>query len=138
VHFSGTAYAPLQSLDAVGQRRHGQNKSQWLKVGKLLQVRLKEYECRVVARTGEMDDQDDDGMQGNEEVGERKFDMNSEGVVRWTRVCDRRWDSDNKCFNRLPEGETVVAEESSRLVFMYVPSRLSRISPVSPRQSSSS
>lgn len=74
----------------------------------------------MLARTGEMDDEDDDGMGGNEEPGERRFDMNSEGVVRWTRKCDKRWDSANRCFVCLPEGESIQAEEENRLVFMCV------------------
>jgi hypothetical protein len=45
-------------------------------------------------------------------------DVLSEGAVRWTRLCDRKWDDDRREFVPLGAGNEIIVEEDTRLVFM--------------------
>lgn len=44
----------------------------------------------------------------------------AEGSIKWTRVCDRRWDDNRKEFIPLGAGNEITVEEATRLVFMCV------------------
>lgn len=75
--------------------------SVWPEVARGLGERLGPYSCEVVV-----------GGKGG------VYDLRSEGAVRWTRVCDRRWDDATAQFVPLGRGNEVTVEEDSRLIFM--------------------
>lgn len=78
--------------------------SVWGEVAGGLRERMGPYSCGVEV--------------GAEEGKRRGHDLRSEGAVRWTRVCDRRWDDRTTQFVPLGKGNEVVVEEDSRLIFM--------------------
>ncbi|GAA6000387.1 hypothetical protein JCM10207_007991 [Rhodosporidiobolus poonsookiae] len=121
VHISGTAFAALDDEDGGGEsddsneemyaprtskntgkgKNKGKDKpSPWLEICASLRERLKLYDCDVECP----------------EVPRR--DLGCEGTVRWTRVCDRKWSEERKMYLPLPDGERIVVEEDSRLVFL--------------------
>lgn len=73
-----------------------------MNVAKGLQEKLAEVGC--VVETPEMPRQD----------------IGCEGAIRWTRWCDKKWDDGLREFVPLGEGNEIVVEEDTRLVFMCV------------------
>lgn len=52
--------------------------------------------------------------------GEDKDNLGSLGAVKWTRVCDKRWNMETERFDPLMPGKEITVEEDSRLIFMLV------------------
>ncbi|GAA5936921.1 hypothetical protein JCM1841_001407 [Sporobolomyces salmonicolor] len=114
VHISGSAFAPPADDDSDGAedggaggaaRKKGRDKkrdktSRWLEIARKLKERLGQYCCEVECP----------------EVPRR--DMGCEGAIRWTRVCDRVWDDGKNMYLPLRDGERIVVEEDSRLIFL--------------------
>lgn len=44
--------------------------------------------------------------------------LDCEGVIRWTRVCTKKWNVQKGIFEPLASGKEILVEEDSRLVFM--------------------
>lgn len=102
LHLSGTAFAADMDLDVLGQQRRArEEKSTWLDIAQEIKSRMEPFDCHV-------------------EIPKQSKEELCEGMVRWTRMCDRRWDEANRCFVPLGEGNHILAEEDSRLVFMLV------------------
>lgn len=102
----GTSYRVIEEdeeevEEGKGKKKRG--KSLWPAIVTALRVRLKQNECPVVEEKN-----------GKEDAG-------SEGTIRWTRLCDRRWDDVNGCFEPLGEGREILVEEDTRIIFLYVP-----------------
>ncbi|GAA5858470.1 hypothetical protein JCM8547_007321 [Rhodosporidiobolus lusitaniae] len=114
VHISGKAFAGSDEEDsddsdgmyavpsAAKKKGKGKKKkpSAWLEISEGLKERLKLYTCDVELP----------------EVPRR--DVACEGALRWTRLCDRKWDEGRKMFLPLADGEKIVVEEDSRLIFL--------------------
>ncbi|GAA5952985.1 hypothetical protein JCM21900_001537 [Sporobolomyces salmonicolor] len=114
VHISGSAFAPPADGESDGAedggaggaaRKKGRDKkkdktSPWLEIARKLKERLGQYCCEVECP----------------EVPRR--DMGCEGAIRWTRVCDRVWDDGKSMYLPLRDGERIVVEEDSRLIFL--------------------
>ncbi|GAA5858327.1 hypothetical protein JCM1840_001150 [Sporobolomyces johnsonii] len=115
VHISGTAFAPPATDDdsdgaedggagGAGRKKGRPKKkdktSPWLEIARKLKERLGQYCCEVECP----------------EVPRR--DVGCEGAIRWTRVCDRIWDDGKSMYLPLKDGERIVVEEDSRLIFL--------------------
>ena len=116
VHISGTAFRGPDSAsdtDSDGEalyesaadrkrRKKAKQKkaSAWVEVARLLKERLAEHGCEVEAP----------------ELPRK--DIGCEGAMRWTRECNKKWDDDRREFIPLGEGNEIIVEEDSRLVFM--------------------
>lgn len=101
----GTSYRPVEEDEDEGDGGKGKKKrvkSPWPSIVDALKGRLKENECPV------------------EEEKNGKEDAGSEGTIRWTRLCDRRWDDVEGCFEPLGEGREILVEEDTRIIFLYV------------------
>ncbi|GAA6063727.1 hypothetical protein JCM10212_001628 [Sporobolomyces blumeae] len=88
-----------------GARQRGKKKqkkapSPWLEITSLLQERMQLYNCDVECPESP------------------RRDVGSEGAIRWTRTCDRKWDEERNMYVPLANGETIVVEEDTRLVFL--------------------
>lgn len=46
--------------------------------------------------------------------------LDCEGVIRWTRVCSKKWNGMKGLFEPLENGKEILVEEDSRLVFVLV------------------
>lgn len=116
VHISGSVYddeiasdtedeservpAAVKKKRMTAKRKLAQN---WIQIVKELAPKLQEHNCAVEAPE------------------EPRRDVLSEGAVRWTRVCDRKWNDERREFEPLGAGNEIVVEEDTRLIFMYVP-----------------
>ncbi|GAA5924261.1 hypothetical protein JCM10213_004534 [Rhodosporidiobolus nylandii] len=111
VHISGTAFCASDDEDsddlygppAGGRKKGGKGKkkaSPWVEISEGLRERLKLYDCDVECP----------------EVPRR--DLGCEGTMRWTRVCDRMWSEERRMFLPLADGERIVVEEDTRLIFL--------------------
>ncbi|GAA5891312.1 hypothetical protein JCM6882_004653 [Rhodosporidiobolus microsporus] len=113
VHISGTAFSSSFAAEddtaaASSARTKGKGKSKdkpspWVEISSALSERLRLYDCDVVCP---------------EVVLDSARDLGSEGALRWTRVCDRMWSEERRMFLPLGDGEKIVVEEDSRLVFL--------------------
>lgn len=124
VHVSGRAFLPPDD-DEDGEvsgagagagagrkrpRKKASKPSPWLEITREVRERLKPYACDVEAPE-----------EGDGAAPARGTDLDDvEGEVRWTRVCDRMWSDERRMFVPLRDGETIVVEEDSRLVFLSV------------------
>jgi len=96
---------PGQAAFSLPLKRGAKAKpSVWPEIAAGLSARMGPYSCRVEV--------------GAEQGRKQGHDLRSEGAVRWTRVCDRRWDDGRAEFVPLGQGNEVVVEEDSRLIFM--------------------
>ncbi|GAA5821202.1 hypothetical protein JCM11251_004511 [Rhodosporidiobolus azoricus] len=107
VHISGTAFSSSFAAEDEGapSRSKGKGKdkpSPWIEISADLRERLKLYDCDVVCP----------------EVLDPDRDLGCEGALRWTRVCDRMWSEERRMFLPLADGERIVVEEDSRLIFL--------------------
>lgn len=114
VHISGSAFSSSFAAgdggdDAPSRASKGKGKgkekpSPWIEISADLAERLKLYDCDVVCP----------------EVLDSSRDLGCEGALRWTRVCDRMWSEERRMFLPLADGERIVVEEDSRLIFLCV------------------
>ncbi|SCV74224.1 BQ2448_6656 [Microbotryum intermedium] len=115
IHLSGTDFDPLSDTEdeedeeGVGaggkkkkkaKKRKKSEQPQWINITKLLQQRMDPQGCAVECP----------------EMPRR--DLGCEGAIRWTRWCDRRWNMEKSIFEPLGEGNEIVVEEDSRLVYI--------------------
>ncbi|GAA6049782.1 hypothetical protein JCM3770_002158 [Rhodotorula araucariae] len=117
MHISGRAFAAPALLsdsdddEASGAGRKRARKrapakpSAWVAISREVRERLRLYACDV-----ECPEVPRAGVCALEDV--------VEGAVRWTRVCDRVWSEERRMFLPLQDGEQIVVEEDSRLVFL--------------------
>ena len=130
MHVSGRAFV-TDSLDdadepagAGASRKRPRKKaaakgSPWLDIVRDVRERLSAYACdveepgRAASSAAAVEEEDVLG------------DLDVEGAVRWTRVCDRVWSDERRMFVPLRDGEHIVVEEDSRLVFLCVAARTS-------------
>ncbi|BGP38448.1 hypothetical protein JCM10450v2_002394 [Rhodotorula kratochvilovae] len=114
MHISGRAFdAPPQSdsededVAAGAGRKRPRKKapkpSPWVEISREVRERLRLYACDV-----ECPEVPRQGVRA----------LDAEGAVRWTRVCDRVWSEERRMFLPLQDGEKIVVEEDSRLVFL--------------------
>lgn len=124
MHLSGTAFRAAGvgaegdvAENGGGAGRKGKNarkatkSSPWLDIARDVAARLQNYACAV-----EYPDHQAEGPRGVA-IGEQ-----CEGAVRWTRACDRKWSEERRMYLPLEDGERLVVEEDSRLIFLYVAS----------------
>ncbi|GAA5921604.1 hypothetical protein JCM3775_003126 [Rhodotorula graminis] len=83
--------------------------SPWLDIVRDVRERLAAYACDVEEPGRAAAAREEEDVLGDLEV---------EGAVRWTRVCDRMWSDERRMFVPLRDGEHIVVEEDSRLVFL--------------------
>lgn len=118
-HFSGTAFDPLPVEPAnAGNNNNNKGKkkarmpSPWLTIASLFKARM----------TDEDGDEADDKLRGCavQLPDEPRRDLGSEGAVRWTRLCTRKFNEELHRFVPLPHGKQLIVEEDVRVIFMYV------------------
>lgn len=113
VHVSGSAYRgddePTTSDDddddlyatAPKKKRKTKKKaSKWVEICYVIGLELAQEACEVEAPE------------------KPRQDLGCEGAIRWTRLCDKKWDDDQKMFLPLAGFDEVIVEEDSRLIFM--------------------
>lgn len=113
VHVSGTAFdlteeeGEDENSKGKGKAKKGKGKpSVWIKITDLLKLRMEAYENRpefVIEREREKG---------------RKEETGCEGVVGWTRMCDRKWDGGRRVFVPLEGEERLLVEEDTKIVFV--------------------
>ncbi|GAA5855943.1 hypothetical protein JCM9279_005557 [Rhodotorula babjevae] len=120
MHVSGRAFLADDEVDdpadAAASRKRPRKKaaakgSPWLDIVRDVRERLAAYACDV----------EEPGRATAAAAGEEEDvlgDLDVEGAVRWTRVCDRVWSDERRMFVPLRDGEHIVVEEDSRLVFL--------------------
>ncbi|GAA5892947.1 hypothetical protein JCM8208_004132 [Rhodotorula glutinis] len=116
MHVSGRAFLPDEvdaDVDEPSRKRPRKKAgaakgSPWLDIVRDVRERLAAYACDV-------EEPDRAARSAEEDV---LGDLDVEGSVRWTRVCDRVWSDERRMFVPLRDGEHIVVEEDSRLVFL--------------------
>ncbi|SGY47890.1 BQ5605_C001g00587 [Microbotryum silenes-dioicae] len=114
IHLSGTDFDQFSDTEDEEEEDGGEGgkkkkkakkgkkseQPQWMNITKLLQTRMNPQGCVVEAP----------------ETPRR--DIGCEGTIRWTRWCDRRWNMEKNIFEPLGEGNELVVEEDSRLIYI--------------------
>ncbi|GAA5965950.1 hypothetical protein JCM3765_004128 [Sporobolomyces pararoseus] len=116
VHISGTAFksvledddddeeeSDIEGVGGKGKRKKKKKKdkpSPWLEITEKLEERMRNYNCAV------------------ERPELPRRDIGCEGSIRWTRVCTTKWDDERSMFLPLPDGQPIVVEEDTRLIFL--------------------
>ncbi|GAA5913501.1 Mms4p [Sporobolomyces salmoneus] len=108
MHISGTAFQALEETsdteDEGTGRRKGKGKgkkekpSPWIEITE--KARMEKWVCAV------------------ERPEFPSRDLGCEGAVRWTRVCDTKWDKSLGIYVPLLDGQRIVVEEDTRMIFL--------------------
>lgn len=121
VHLSGRAYNALEPgyvdggddldedddelFESAAERKkfvkaRDKAAANWIEIGEKLSDELETFGCDV-------------------ELPESPWqDLGCEGALRWTRLCDKKWNDEKREFDPLGEGCEIVVEEDTRVVFM--------------------
>ncbi|SCZ98871.1 BZ3500_MvSof-1268-A1-R1_Chr3-1g05676 [Microbotryum saponariae] len=114
IHLSGSDFDQLSDTEDEEEEDGGEGgkkkkkakkgkkseQPQWMNIAKLLQTRMDPQGCVV------------------ESPETPRRDIGCEGAIRWTRWCDRRWNMEKSIFEPLGEGNELVVEEDSRLIYI--------------------
>jgi len=110
IHISGTAFKnSLEEEEEEGEgnvtgkgkgRKKKEKPSPWLEITEKLEERMSTIDCAVE----------------RPEIPRR--DLGCEGSIRWTRVCTTKWDEQRNMFLPLPDGQRIIVEEDTRLIFL--------------------
>ncbi|GAA6005365.1 hypothetical protein JCM11491_002674 [Sporobolomyces phaffii] len=114
IHISGTAFKALEydgsdtesedggagSRTGRGKRKKKEKPSPWLEITQQLSEKMDAHKCAV------------------ERPEYPRRDIGCEGAIRWTRVCTTKWDDQRNLFLPLPDGQPIIVEEDSRLIFL--------------------
>lgn len=103
VHVDGTSFAIGDENESTAKGKGRQKKSAWLGIAEEVKEAIQTAGGKVEFASGE-----------------EKHNLDSVGAVRWTRVCNKRWNMETERFDPLLPGKEITVEEDSRLIFMLV------------------
>lgn len=102
VHIGGLALAAALEPEGTSGKRKKNKPSPWLAIAS-------KFEASMRAQ----------GVEVSNHGADERHALACDGVVRWRRICTKRWDEHKRVFEPLePPGRVIVVEESSRVIFM--------------------